>query len=579
MAAETKITPIIAIPPRSPELHWDLIHRLREELSPLKGVQAPVWIHPTEPNLSTEPEALPERAYQQWQGRRKGERFALSGYTGAPLSALTDDEMRRELEWAAKNPWGAGAKLYGFDEPGTSRAPSLPDPDRTKVAENETFLLAIFERERQAHLLYSTGDLLRSLPILRLSRLLLELGSFKRELSRFLRRCRRRESPGLLLLEVDSAPGGVALLKEAVQTVTESRALSQRLRLAPFPAEQGERESEALLTPALLEGPLTGTAFDLALHRGLRQAAAQRSLPGLNRERQRKVLAAFREEQPAEERNRNYGSRRVYSAAMHGSAEIIGDTFSVRTEGGRPSRLVAPAGSVGLDLPAQTTLRFPANLEAVPRELCRVESVTAFSFESPLSRGIREESAIEGSLTGRSRLDSYFLTDYQELFVALELTLAGSLEEDLFLTPVEFPLSRFRTEELGEIALRRTLAKDRTVRDIAPLRKGAVLPLFGSELALEGSGIFPGLRCGSADLWQEALVPSAVALLSVGTERRRRVELSFAPFGVLRLRKGTLKGFSLRRTVRLKPFDEGASFTRLSRDLEEELLLWEGREG
>jgi hypothetical protein len=333
------------------------------------------------------------------------------------------------------------------------------------------------------------------------------------------------------------------------------------------------------MTPALLERPLAGTPFDLSLHRGLRQAAAQRSLPGLNRERHRKILTAFREEQPQETRNRSYGSRRVYSAAMHGSAEIIGDTFSVRTEGGRPSRLVAPAGAVGLGRPAETTLRYPAGFEKVPESLCRVESVTAFSFESPLSRGIREESVIRGAITGRSRLDSFFLSDYEELFVALELTLSGSLEEDIFLLPMEFRLSPFGDEKEEPITLRRAVAKDTVLRETLPLEPGVPVPLFGAEVTLESSGNFPGLRCGSADLWHEALVPMAAGIVPGPRGRRRGSQLFIAPFGLLRLRRGGVRRLTVRRTVRLRPFDQGSPFRRLSRDLEEELLLWEGSEG
>lgn len=537
---------------------------------------APVWIHPAQPNLSTDPEKLPEHAYRQWQAIGEGERFALSGYAGAPVSALTDEEIRRELEWASKNPWGAGARLYGFDEQGASRAPSLPDPDRTVVGDYETFLLATFVREGREQLLFSIGGALRSLPLLRLTR---GMVSFGRELSRFLRGCRRKQRPGLLFLEVDSAPGGVALLKEAVATVRESRSLLQRLRLAPFPADLGVPEADSLLTPALLERPLSGTPFDLSLHKGLRQAAAQRSLPGVNRERQRRILTAFRETQPQETRNRAYGSKRIYTAAMHGSAQIIGDSFSVSTEGGRPARLVASTSSVGVGAAAETTARYPGSYERVKEELCRVESVTAFSFESPLSRGIREESLIQGAITGRSTLDSFFISEYEELFIALELTLSGTLEEDILLTPMEFRLSPFESETTGDIALKRLLGKGRLLRDTLPLKQGVPVPLFGCEVTLEQSGSFPGVRCGSADLWHEALVPMAVGVAPGARRRRRGCELFLAPFGILRLRRGTHKEHTLRRTIRLSPFDEGGAFRRLTRELEEELLLWEGSDG
>ncbi len=577
MAAQTDITPIFAIPPRSPELHWDLIDRLRAELKPLRGVCAPVWIHPADPNLSTELDSLPERAQNIWAAGGSEERFALSGYSGAPLAALTDEEMKRELQWAERNPWGGGAKLYHLDRTGAVRAPNLADPERPPRKEGESYLLATFEKERLNHLLYATGGELYSLPLLRVNRKDVEARGFARDLARFLRRCRKAELPGLLLMEVDSTPGGVSLLREAVAAIVESRVVAKRLVLAPFPLGAGTAESAALLTSALLKAPLAGTPFSPALHRGLRQAAAQRSLPGSNRERQRMVLTAFREEQPSEERNPVYGTQRIYTAAMHGSAEIIGDAFSVRTEEGRPSLVVTPTSTLGLGEAASTTVRFPGSLARVPRELCSVESVTAFSFEAPLSRGIREESSFRGRLSGRSRLDSYFLIDYEELFLALDLSISGSIDEDLLLTPVEYALAWVRKDEPQSLAIRRRLPKDRNLRETFSVEPKSAIPLFASELLLEDSGSIPGFRCGSADLWKGTVVPMALTMVP-GTGRRGGARVIFAPFGVVQLPKGEIRELTLRRTVRIAPTEVLGQFSQLSRDLQEELLLWEGKE-
>ncbi|MFP4409492.1 MAG: hypothetical protein ACLFPW_13305 [Spirochaetaceae bacterium] len=578
MAAQTDITPIFAIPPRSPELHWDLIHRLRAELRPLEGSCAPVWIHPADPNLSTPLEALPETARRVWEAGAPEERFALSGYAGAPLSALTEEEMRRELQWAERNPWGGGARLYNFDGRGAVRAPNLLDPKRPPPAEGVSFLLATFEKgPGGARLLYAEGDALYSLPLLRLRRESVEGRSFGRELARFLRRCRKEELPGLLLMEVDSTPGAVTLLREAVTAVAESRFLGRRITLASFPLGAGVPESSELLTSALLSNPIAGTPFAPPLHRGLRQAAAQRSLPGSNRERQRMILTAFREEQAAEERNPAYGRERIYTAAMHGSAEILGDAFSVRTEEGRPSQIVTPTATLGFGEAAVTTVRFPGSLTEAPRDICSVESVTAFSFDAPLSRGIREESSFRGQLSGRSRLDSYFLADFEELFLALELSLSGSIDEELLLTPVEYVLTRLQGEEGRSVTVERTIPHERALRETILLESTTAIPIFASELTLENGKSFPGLRCGSADLWKGTVMPMALSVLPVPGSRSGR-KLAFAPFGMVRLPRGEIREIRLRRTVRIAPLEGVGRFAPLSRDLRDELLLWEGNE-
>lgn len=577
MAVQTDITPIFAIPPRTPELHWDLIGRLRAELKPLQGRRSPVWVHPADPNLYAELQTLPEKAYKVWKATEEEERFALSGYAGAPLWALTDEEIKRELQWAERNPWGGGAKLYELDRSGPFRGPFLVDPERAPLWEGKTSLLATFHRERIDRLLYSRGPDLYSLPLLRLTRAALESRGFARTLGSFLHQCRKEELPGLLLMEVDSAPGAVTLLREAVSAVCESRALSKRLNLASFPLEAGTPESAQLLSFALRKRPIAGTPFAPTLHRGMRQAAAQRSLPGSSRERQRMVLTAFREEQPGEARNPAYGVQRVYTAAMHGSAEIVGDSFSVQTEEGRPAHFATPEGGLGLGEAAETTLRFPSSLAQVPRELCSVESVTAFSFEGPLSRGIREESALRGAISGHSRLDSFFLSDYEELFLALELSIRGSIEEDLLLTPVELALSRLKKEATPSVMIRRTIPRERTLRDAFCLERGEAIPIFASEVSIRSGDTDPDLRCGSAELWKRTVIPMAMATVP-GAGRRGGTKLVFAPFGMIQLPKGEFRQLTLRRTVRIAPAGGEAPFPRLSRDLQEELLLWEGKE-
>jgi len=289
------------------------------------------------------------------------------------------------------------------------------------------------------------------------------------------------------------------------------------------------------------------------------------------------VLTAFREEQLGERRNRSYGEKRVYTAAMHGSAEIVGDSFSARTEEGRPALIVTPSATLGLGEGATTTLRFPSSLARAPRELCSVESVTAFSFEAPMSRGIREESAIRGRLNGRARLDSYFLTDYEELFLALDLSVRGSIDEDLILTPVEYGLARLRKDATPTLTTRRTVPKAQTLKDTFSLEANTAIPIFATELTLEDNESSPGFRCGSADLWRGTVVPMALAMVP-GVGRRGGAKVVFAPFGMIRIPKGEISEMTLRRTVRIAPITVMASFPRLSRDLEEELLLWEGSE-
>lgn len=575
MTSQIDITPLFLIPGRNPELHWELIGLLRSELEGLNGEVAPIWVHPSHPNLSREPEELPEKAHAAWRSGGEEEIFALAGYVGAPHPALPSEEARLEIDWARRNPWSGAAESYAL-APGYF-APLVPDTGRRELLSGERVVLyAATSDEEGERLVYTVDEAVYSLPLFRLAPRHREVRKLQLEFRRFLRRARRRGEPGVLLLRLTDPPEEVGLLRQLSDLVNRRSYLRKRLRLAPFDPFKGRREQSRAVNASLLRLPLGGSPFGLEVHRGLRQAAAERNEPGENQDRRREVLRSFVEPKEQERSNDQYGKDRVYTAAMHGYAEIVGDRFSVRTEDGRPATLVTESGVVGLDLPATTSVRLAGGLAPLEQERCRVESVTAFSFEGPISRGIREETILEGELSGRIRLDTYFIDGYGELYLSMEARVQGSPEQGVLLTPVELPIRDLTSATYRGITLLRRFAGGNEVEEQFGLEPREAIPLFGEELIVKGGG-GGELLWAPADLRSRVIAPAA--LLRGQTAGGNRVDtLMFAPFGSVLFRPGRRQELSVRRSVRLAPARELPHLGTLREALVEELLFWEGRE-
>ena len=481
-----------------------------------------------------------------------------------------------EIEWARRNPWGGGANRYAL--PPGYFAPLMPDSGRRELLSRERVVMyATIMGPQGERLVYTAEERAYSLPLFRLAGRHRDEGRLQVELRRFLRRARRKGEPGLLLLHLSDPPEELELLRQFISVVSEGGYFNRRLLLAPFDPTAGREEHPEAINPSLLQRPLGDSPFSLETHRGLRQAAAERRHSGSGQERRKRILHAFVEKRAQERDNRRYGGGRVYTAAMHGSAEIVGDRFSVQTEDGRPASLVTPGGEIGVGTPAVTTVRLAAGLAGLDDERCRVESVTAFAFEGALSRGIREETTLEGELSGRVRLDTYFVDGYSELFLSLEARVAGKAGNCLLLTPVEFAVLNHDEEVSRVITLIRRLSAGRTIEERFSLQRGEGVPLFGEELLVGAAGGGTSLRCASVDLPDPAIAPSA--LLRPASQRgRRQGELSFAPFGSILFRKGRRQELLLRRTVRLAPGNSSEPFRRLTETVAPEILLWEGQE-
>ncbi|MFP4330264.1 MAG: hypothetical protein ACLFP6_06080 [Spirochaetaceae bacterium] len=595
MAANADLTILVTLPPLNPRSHWELIASMRRATAQLPGRSEPLFVAPADPNLSVDPERLPDDAYRLWKSIPL-KSLAAAGYTGAPELALTAEELSREVTWTGGPPKGCGTTIYGYDRLG---APFLPDLKR--LPRSLPMILGVVTERLGERLLLGEGEKLYSLPLLRLRRE--PPPGEKRELRRLIRRGHKEGTGVVVLLETEEEADALNTLNRFCALVGGSRLLSRSVSVVPLERKRAREEGESALVCAAREQPIGGSPFSVGMHRALRGAAQARQLSGPTNERHRLVLEELRlprlggaalrgapgaaaraaapgptarapspgatARAPREERNAAYGTKRTYTAAMHGLAQIVGERFDLRTDRGRPAALVNHDSTAGVGEPGVSTLRERGSLTLLPPELCSIDTISAFSFEGELSRGLREESIVRGALSGRVRLDSYFLSEYEELFLALELRLAGALTRPALLTPVEFALGKPGAREDSVVTVRRSVGIGEPVEEELRFSQKGVVPLFASEASVCLPAL-PPVRVGVAELWKEAIAPMALA--RVPGEKGREARLVLDPFGAIELPADTEVEVGIRRTMRITL---GAPFGTLSRGLESELLLWE----
>ena len=389
--------------------------------------------------------------------------LAACGYSGVPHGALLEVELKRELSWSMRNPWGdALCARFGVERPGFFHAAAdlARDAALQRYRDSFAFVAAGFDSAGSAPLgeliLYGEQRRYRvaGADWTRLHGSMKDSSAARlvRRLSRALLRSAKRSPSAVLLIHFGDPDDRLPLrrLQQLLQALAERTSLELVPLGRDFIASCDEDHHAAPIIEVARPDPVTPQL----LH-AVRRAAQQRrgrQTAGQTHSILKLLCSDIGAENTAEQdavSDETISSDREYIASMMGSATLSEEGFAAWFENGALCRLDGDEYSLLSRRPSLGWIEFRGR-----RCTMSVESV--FSFESSHARGLSTyASLVDPALQqpGSLQMDALFVENSGWLLLDLHFTtpVAASDRPVVRLSPLEIALSECEVGQWIEI--------------------------------------------------------------------------------------------------------------------------------